>query len=241
MLEFGDGLVEVALAAVDHGDVVAGDRFAGAVADLPGDGEGLPVVGQGLLPVPPARRTRRRGCSGWRLRSRGRGRPGTGSGPGRRRPAPGSGTRWPVWPSPGRRRRWRRGPGSGSTRPAVRRPRTGHRSWTAGLTGHRGLHDRSCASSSRAGLPGSRCRGEQSWSVPGRRRGLPVGGQVIVGVIHGVKWPSDDHFTPSIYPSTTDLGPDRPARCVTATCMITADSASRATSRDPEHGDRRNA
>jgi hypothetical protein len=39
--EFTDRLVEVSLGPLDHRHVVPGDRFAGAVADLPQGGEGL--------------------------------------------------------------------------------------------------------------------------------------------------------------------------------------------------------
>jgi hypothetical protein len=49
--EFPDRLVQVAVRSVNHRDVIASDGFAGAVADLPLDVQGLGVVGQRLLPV----------------------------------------------------------------------------------------------------------------------------------------------------------------------------------------------
>ncbi len=48
-LQFGDRLVPLPAAAVDHRHVVPGDSFTGTVADLAGDGQGLVVVLQGLL------------------------------------------------------------------------------------------------------------------------------------------------------------------------------------------------
>ena len=49
--EFADRVVELALGAVAHGDVVPRDRFTSAVTDVTLEGEGLVVEREGLLAV----------------------------------------------------------------------------------------------------------------------------------------------------------------------------------------------
>lgn len=56
-LHLGDRPRQVASVSVHAGDVVPGDRFAGAVADRPVQGQGLGVVGEGGIGrgLPPGR------------------------------------------------------------------------------------------------------------------------------------------------------------------------------------------
>ena len=52
LLQLRDRLLEPSRVSVDHGDVVAGHRFADPVADLPADGQGLLVGVESLLQLP---------------------------------------------------------------------------------------------------------------------------------------------------------------------------------------------